>query len=162
MTMRTLVFILVAGFLAACHTPQATKTIRIDRHAKAADTFSAPLEKARLISPFGPRSGSYHTGADLKAALNSPILASRDGRVVYSGWRSGYGHTVELRHADKFISRYAHLKTINVKHGQNVKKGEPLGIMGATGRASTPHLHFEILTPEYRFTDPCRFIVCRR
>lgn len=66
----------------------------------------------------------------------------------------GYGKLVEIRHEDGFSTRYAHLRRFRVQKGQWVKAGQVIGEVGATGRATTAHLHFEILTPKYRFMDP--------
>lgn len=70
----------------------------------------------------------------------------------------GYGNIVVIKHEDGFSSRYAHLKKFLVRKGQKVKALQPIGIVGRTGRASTAHLHFEILTPKARFLDPARYL----
>jgi len=72
--------------------------------------------------------------------------------------RSGYGRMVELVHDDGFSTRYAHLRRIDVKLGQRVRQGDRIGIVGSTGRATTAHLHFEVLTPGYRFVDPAIYL----
>ncbi len=118
--------------------------------------FQIPLANADVLSHFGRRGRRFHTGIDLRAHRGGgdPVLAAREGKVTRVQRMSGYGNLIEIRHADGFSSRYAHLKKIQVKVGQKVSALQPIGLVGATGRASTAHLHFEILTPAYRFCDP--------
>jgi murein DD-endopeptidase MepM/ murein hydrolase activator NlpD len=71
---------------------------------------------------------------------------------------SGYGRLVEIRHNDGFTTRYAHLKKMDVKLHQKVHRGQAIGRVGQSGRATTPHLHFEILTPKFRFKNPKDFL----
>lgn len=144
-----------------CVSRAQTKVIRIDSNARPSGKFMAPLENATILSRFGNRKNSFHTGVDLKNA-SGKIKAARKGTVSRVGTVRGYGKLIEITHPDGFISRYAHLKKYLVENGTPVKQGDVIAIMGQTGRASTPHLHFEILTPEKRFTDPCQYIQCRR
>ena len=87
---------------------------------------------------------SFHTGIDYGCPLNTPILASADGVVVYAGWdKTGYGNMVILLHPDGRATLYAHLSSIYVKLGEKVKQGSLLGHSGSTGNSTGPHLHFE-------------------
>ncbi|MBI1748488.1 MAG: peptidoglycan DD-metalloendopeptidase family protein [Acidobacteria bacterium] len=87
----------------------------------------------------------FHRGVDLAAPAGAPILAARRGRVVSSGYMEGYGKTVLIEHADGYRTRYAHLQTIGVAAGDDVRQGQALGRVGQSGRATGPHLHFEVM-----------------
>lgn len=116
-------------------------------------TAVPPLGAGRITSGFGMRdhhpirrdSGPvHHDGYDLAAPAGSPIFAARDGRVVFAGYRGGYGLMVELRHEGGFATRYAHARSLNVRAGQVVQGGEILGFVGSTGLSTGPHLHYEV------------------
>lgn len=98
-----------------------------------------------LSSGYGWRWGRMHHGIDIAAPIGTPIYSAAPGVVEYAGWNSGgYGNMIEVRHADGSMTRYAHLDSISVKSGQEVKQGEQIGEMGSTGYSTGPHLHFEI------------------
>lgn len=122
--------------------------------------FLSPVKKARVVSPFGKRKRRWHTGVDLKSRARGEktVRAARLGYVVSAGRRKGYGKMITIKHEDGAKTRYAHLKKILVRKGQAVQKGQKIGIIGKTGRATGPHLHFEILTPQGRFVNPTRYI----
>ena len=101
--------------------------------------------KMYICSPYGMRSGRFHTGMDIKQLLGDSILAVWDGVVrMASKNYYGYGGTVVIRHSNGLETLYAHLSKINVVENQSVKSGEVIGYAGKTGRATTEHLHFEI------------------
>jgi murein DD-endopeptidase MepM/ murein hydrolase activator NlpD len=131
-----------------------------EAEARPSAVFAEPLKGAHLLSPFGPRGSRYHTGLDLQVSRKGgePVRASRAGVVTRATVMSGYGRVVEVRHEDGFTTRYAHLKSMNVTVKQRVEQGETLGLVGQTGRATTPHLHFEILTPKFRFANPADYL----
>lgn len=93
-----------------------------------------------------------HKGIDVLAALRTPILASKSGRVSFAGWDKGYGHYVEILHPDGLYTRYAHLIHFTVHTGQWVNQGSLIGFCGKTGNANDrrilPHVHFEIRAPQ--------------
>ena len=90
---------------------------------------------------------SFHTGIDYGCPLDTPILASADGRVMFAGWdNTGYGNMVIVQHASDRATLYAHLSSIYVKVGENVCQGALLGHSGSTGNSTGPHLHFEVRT----------------
>lgn len=118
--------------------------------------YGLPLAHPRILSPYGPRGRRFHVGIDLIQTRGGgdPILASRDGVVEEARVRRGYGKTVLLRHEDGWFTRYAHARKLNVRVGQRVTRGDVLGWVGRTGRATTAHLHFEILKPNRKTVDP--------
>lgn len=110
----------------------------------AAVNFSWPVS-GLITSPFGPRKNERHEGIDIRARKGVLVHASRGGHVIYAGNTiSGYGNMVIVRHADSFSTVYAHLSKIDVKKNQYVARGQTVGKVGMTGRATGPHLHFEI------------------
>jgi murein DD-endopeptidase MepM/ murein hydrolase activator NlpD len=157
---RYLPVVLVAALFGAGCGPRMHRPLPPEPGAHASGPFSSPLDTFSVLSPFGPRGGRFHTGIDIRnhRAAGDPVRASRDGRVTRAQVMSGYGKLVEIRHDDGFSTRYAHLRRFRVTVGQRVRRGDIIGEVGDTGRATTPHLHFEILTPGYRFIDPEPFI----
>ena len=108
-----------------------------------AQWWSYPLPGAKVISPFGRRGGRRHTGVDLKTVNKDNILAAFAGEVVFSGRFSGYGNLVRIRHDNGLETYYSHNSKNLVNVGDQVKAGQVIALVGQTGRASTPHLHFE-------------------
>lgn len=105
--------------------------------------FEWPV-KGEVMSPFGIRHGRRHDGIDIKAVKGTRILAADKGLVVFSGSMRGYGNLILIRHKDNFFTAYAHNRLNSVKEGQKVKKGQVIGEVGRTGRATGAHLHFEV------------------
>jgi len=85
----------------------------------------------------------YHPGLDIANEVGTPEVAADGGKVVWAGW-GDYGIYVEIDHGNGFQTIYAHMSKVLVSNGQTVTKGQLIGLMGATGRATGPHLHFEI------------------
>jgi murein DD-endopeptidase MepM/ murein hydrolase activator NlpD len=115
--------------------------------AGAAGRLRWPLVNvAREVgSPFGVRDGRAHEGIDLPAPSGTPVVAAADGEVVYAGdGIRGYGNLVVLQHPGDLLTVYAHNSAIFVAQGQAVRAGERVAAVGQTGRASGPHLHFEV------------------
>lgn len=102
-----------------------------------------------------------HRGVDVAAPHGTRIVAPASGRVRYVGWRVGYGLTVELEHSGGVVSRLAHCGRALVKVGDRVAIGTPVATVGATGIATGPHVHFEILT-RGRSVDPIQFLASSR
>jgi murein DD-endopeptidase MepM/ murein hydrolase activator NlpD len=96
----------------------------------------------------------FHQGVDLRAAYGQEIQAAGAGRVVFSGDQGGYGATVVIEHRDGTRTRYAHLSARLVEQGDRVAAGAPLGRAGQSGRATGPHLHFEVIAPDGRRIPP--------
>ncbi len=98
----------------------------------------------RLSSPFGPRGGRLHKGLDMASSLNTPIFATADATVRFSGTQSGYGNVVILDHGGGYETYYAHLNRRLVTVGQTLSRGDRIALMGNTGRSTGVHLHYEI------------------
>lgn len=110
-----------------------------------------PITWGWLSSKYGYRSDpfngkrTWHAGVDLAGKDGSDIISVAGGVVTYADERYGYGNLVEVDHGDGLVTRYAHAKTIKVKVGDVVQKGEVLALMGSTGRSTGPHVHFEVI-----------------
>jgi murein DD-endopeptidase MepM/ murein hydrolase activator NlpD len=103
-----------------------------------------PLQ-APVGDAFGPRGNRFHAGIDLIASRGTPVGAAAPGRVAFAGFaRGGWGKLVVVVHRDGVRTMYAHLSEIDVRRGQSITTGEQLGLVGATGHATGPHLHFEV------------------
>ena len=104
-----------------------------------------------LNSNFGPRvdpitrTVAQHSGIDFVAKVGTPILASGNGTVSRAGWDGAYGLTVEIKHAEGYVSKYAHASKLDVAVGQVVTRGQKIAEVGLTGRTTGAHLHFEVL-----------------
>lgn len=104
-----------------------------------------------LSSSFGSRKDpftgqpDFHTGLDISASHGTPIRATADGVVEVAGPHGNYGNAVQLSHGYGIGTRFGHMAQVGVRLGQKVKRGDVIGYVGATGRATSPHLHYEIL-----------------
>lgn len=104
-----------------------------------------------LSSTFGVRADplthlpSMHEGIDFVAPIGTPVLATADGVVLRAEYAGAYGNMVEVAHADGFVTRYAHLKTIQVKPQDVLQRHDVVGTLGNTGRSTGPHLHYEVI-----------------
>jgi lipoprotein NlpD len=106
-----------------------------------------PLATPRIVvaSPFGTREGRPHEGIDLPAPIGTPVFAAADGRVVYAGnGIRGYGNMIVVRHTGDLLTVYAHNSVLLVAQGQPVRAGDRIARVGQSGRATGPHLHFEV------------------
>ena len=105
-----------------------------------------PVAHAIVTAEFGvARGGGVHQGIDLAAPKGSPVWATADGEVVFAGRGGRYGRTVVVDHGNGYRTRYAHLKKIETKQGKQVRRGDVVGRVGASGRASGSHLHYEVI-----------------
>lgn len=86
----------------------------------------------------------FHEGMDFSAPVGTDIFATGNGTVVYSGWRQGYGETIEIDHGFNYSTLYAHCSKRFVRVGQKVKRGEVIGLVGNTGKSTGPHVHYEV------------------
>lgn len=131
--------------------PGATQKLKVDVYIppeippiKGTTSFIWPVE-GKVISGFSRRGNSIHNAIDIKAKAGTPIKAAADGIVTYStNTLRGYGNAIIITHEDDFTTLYAHNSLNLVTEKQKVRQGEIIGKVGQTGRATTPHLHFEI------------------
>ena len=113
--------------------------------------FANPIKAAyRFTSKFGPRRDPktggrrMHKGVDFAAPNGTPLYATADGVVTHAGWSSGYGRLVKIQHEFGIETRYAHMSKLRAKVGQRVSRGDRIGDMGASGRVTGVHLHYEV------------------
>lgn len=104
-----------------------------------------PVKNALITSNFGARWGRPHQGIDMAAPSGTPVLSAENGKVVYSGWKSGYGNFVAVDHGYGYETHYAHCSQVLVRTGQTVTKGQQIAKVGSTGHSTGPHLHFEVI-----------------
>ncbi|MGB5346461.1 MAG: M23 family metallopeptidase [Woeseia sp.] len=122
-----------------------------------------PVKSGWMSSYFGRRTDPFtgkpanHTGVDFAGKEGAEILAVADGVVTWSSKRYGYGEMVEINHGNGYATRYAHNSENLVSVGEEVRKGQVVALMGDTGRATGPNLHFEVLQRGQR-VNPVKFI----
>lgn len=112
-----------------------------------------PIEKgqSRIISGYGMRYHPIlklrrmHWGIDITAQSGTPIYATADGKISFNGRKGGYGKTCMIDHGYGYQTLYGHMKTITVRKGQQVKRGEIIGYVGSTGLSQSPHVHYEVI-----------------
>ena len=109
-----------------------------------------PLFAERVTSFYGHRihpiskQVEFHRGIDFSAKEGETIHAIGLGQVIFAGLYSGYGNLVVIKHGDRLTSHYAHCQKLTVRVGDVVTAGQDIGLIGHSGRATSPHLHFEI------------------
>lgn len=117
----------------------------------------------RLMSGFGARSdpfsgeGARHSGLDISAPMGTPVKVAADGVVISAGWNGDYGRCVIVDHGNGYQTWYGHLSKIEAIEGSEIRQGETIGLVGMSGRATGPHLHYEVRihsTP----VNPYRFL----
>lgn len=118
-----------------------------------------PVDGA-INSPFGWRTDpwpEFHPGVDLEADYGAPVRAAAAGDVVTAGWDSGYGIKVDIDHGNRYHTWYAHLSRVAVSPGQHVIKGQIIAYVGATGEATGPHLHYQVML-DGQAIDPAPYL----
>lgn len=122
-----------------------------------------PVRKGWISSRFGERNDPFtgeraqHSGLDFAGTRGTEVLSVASGVVIWAANRSGYGKTVEIDHGNGYRTRYAHSDELTVKAGEHVNPGQVIALMGSTGRASSPHVHFEVLKDGARI-NPAGFV----
>jgi murein DD-endopeptidase MepM/ murein hydrolase activator NlpD len=122
-----------------------------------------PMRTGMVTSRYGPRWGKMHKGTDISAPYGSPILAAGQGKVIFSGWETGYGKLVIVDHGKGIKTKYGHCSSLMVAVGQAVQQGQIIGHVGSTGHSTGPHLHYEVVrdgmnhNPEIMTTHPLSY-----
>jgi murein DD-endopeptidase MepM/ murein hydrolase activator NlpD len=122
-----------------------------------------PVMQGWISSYFGQRPdpftgrNAFHRGLDFAGPAGSQVVSVASGVVTFSKDRFGYGRTVEINHGNGYVTRYAHNQKALVAVGDTVQKGQPIALIGSTGRSTGPHLHFEVLR-NGRAVDPMSFV----
>ena len=125
-----------------------------------------PIAKGWTSSYYGKRTDPFtgklamHKGMDFAGKEGSEIIAVASGVVTWSGDRYGYGELIEINHGNGYITRYGHNAELLVEVGDTVEKGQPISLMGSTGRSTGPHVHFEVLKND-RQVNPSKFVASR-
>jgi LysM repeat protein len=150
-----------SGTQAAPSAPSAdTQATPSAPSAGSADTqttssgYTLPVTGATIGTGYGVAgshwSSGHHTGVDFVVPTGTPVKAVAAGTVVTAGWGGAYGNQVVIRLNDGHYAQYGHLSQLSVSAGQSVSEGQEIGLSGATGNVTGPHLHFEIrTTPDY-------------
>jgi murein DD-endopeptidase MepM/ murein hydrolase activator NlpD len=129
------------------------------KHARVPD-LAFPIDNGALSSPFGYRHGVFHSGVDITACKGEPVHACADGSVAFAGTRKGYrsyGLAVLLDHGRDVFTHYAHLSKVLVQNGQKIKTGDVIGLVGSTGRSTSPHLHLEVRVGDQLYNPIAHF-----
>ncbi|MFF0081023.1 M23 family metallopeptidase [Streptomyces canus] len=141
----------------------AAEDVEVDDRSLTAK-WTRPIKKrARVTMRYGVRGNwlvGYHTGVDLAVPKGTPVYAVGTGTVVLASWSGSYGKAVTIKMSDSRYVLYAHLSRISVARGAKVKAGTRIGSSGATGRATGPHLHFEVRSrrPYGSDIDPVKYL----
>ncbi|MFC1743133.1 peptidoglycan DD-metalloendopeptidase family protein [Candidatus Riflebacteria bacterium] len=126
------------------------------------EKFKLP-SNGELTSSYGKRfhplkrKKVFHPGIDIRGPWRTEVLAAASGKVFFSGWAGAYGRLLVIDHGNGFKTRYGHLQKYFFKKGQKVNAGDVIGLMGASGRTTGRHLHFEVRLNE-RTVDPLIFV----
>ena len=119
--------------------------------------FGWPVKNNTIGTKYGASgkywSSGHHTGVDFPVSTGTQVYSVGDGQVFDTGYSSAYGNFVEIYHGNNIYSFYAHGSKVQVSVGEKVSKGDPIMLSGRTGNVTGPHLHFEIRTPGYRYSN---------
>ena len=142
----------------------ALQLLLLDRNLENERTPAGwPVSSGWISSGFGERNDPFtgkraqHEGLDFAGTKGSEILGVASGVVTWSGPRQGYGRLLEIDHGNGYITRYAHNDELMVKVGEGISAGQVIAKMGSTGRASSPHVHFEVLY-QGKAVNPYQFV----
>lgn len=146
--------------VAAPAAPPAVAKPQVDEEPppRSGRTFAWPV-RGRILSTFGPKpDGLHNDGINIAARNGAPVIAAENGVVVYAGSElRGFGNLLLVRHADGWITAYAHLDRVLVQKGQQVMRGQAIATVGSSGAVDQPQLHFEIRRGT-QAVDPAKFL----
>ncbi len=108
-------------------------------------------------NPFGARSYEFHSGMDIDGNRGDMVVAPANGIVTNADWQGGYGNMIEIDHGNGLTTRYGHLSQIGVQVGDQIQRGQLIGLVGSTGRSTGPHLHYELRLND-KPINPRRFL----
>lgn len=141
------------------HDSDAVAPPGAPRDGKSYLVLQWPLPATGVNSLYGTRVDPMdsrerqHNGVDLEAAYGAVVAAAADGIVVWAGWNAGHGRQVLVEHAGGFRTGYSHLSQVLTYPGLAIRSGDPVGLVGNSGRSTGPHLHFEVIRDEI-YVDP--------
>jgi murein DD-endopeptidase MepM/ murein hydrolase activator NlpD len=142
----------------------ALQLLLLDRNLEQERTPAGwPVKKGWISSGFGERNDPFtgkkaqHEGLDFAGTKGTEVLAVASGAVTWAGPRQGFGNLLEINHGNGYVTRYAHNDKLLVKAGDTVSAGQEIAKMGKTGRASSPHVHFEVLY-KGKAVNPYKFV----
>ncbi|WP_225830353.1 M23 family metallopeptidase [Streptomyces sp. NK08204] len=157
-----------AAAKAAAERAMKEREVRVraarEAERKRLNAFVLPVADSYVSTGYRASSSLWssgsHTGIDFHAAGGTPVHAVGTGTVVSAGWGGAYGNQIVIRMTDGMYTQYGHLSSIGVTVGQQVVPGQQIGLSGATGNVTGPHLHFEArTTPEYGSdVDPVAYL----
>lgn len=126
-------------------SPPKRAFARLQAPKRTSSRFAWPVD-GPVISTHGPKKDGLHNdGINIAARRGTPVLAAENGVVVYADSQlKGYGNLVLIRHEDQWMTAYAHLGSIMIRRGQEVRRGDKLGTVGSSGSVDRPQLHFEV------------------
>lgn len=159
---------LSAASLSAERQLEVLESLLRDKNYQQAKSLAGrPILWGWMSSPYGERvdpiSGkkAWHKGVDFAGKAGSEVVAVASGVVTYAGKRYGYGIMVEITHSDGYITRYGHHQEVMVQVGDVVSRGQPIALMGSSGRSTGPHVHFEVFKNGRR-EDPAKYVALRK
>lgn len=142
----------------------ALQLLLLDRNLDQERTPAGwPVKSGYISSGFGERNDpftgkrTHHEGLDFAGTKGSEVLAVASGAVTWAGPWQGFGNLLEITHGNGYVTRYAHNNELLVKAGESVSAGQEIAKMGKTGRASSPHVHFEVLY-KGKVVNPNKFV----
>jgi len=146
--------------------------VGVDASCQETGTWVFPLGNTEYVTTaaFGDCGAHWaecHTGQDFAAPTGTPVVAAGSGVVTFAGWDGPYGNAIHILHSDGTSTWYAHLSRLETHERLSVKAGQLIGLVGSTGNATGPHLHFEVSTGASRSTDgtpidPLRWLQAHR
>lgn len=157
-----------ASLAEAVWQPEHHLAIRLDAYIDVLRMLPIGFPgNGHINSPYGPRLSPFnkrvrmHEGVDLALPSGSRVFATGDGVVRLVNYTSTYGLMIDIEHHDRVVTRYAHLSRALVREGERVCRGEPIGLVGSTGRSTGPHLHYEVRVDDQP-RDPMLFFELAR